>query len=184
MFGWRRRSEGFEWREYVRTTVLVRRADRQRRIEDVRVAASKRSSSHAMPALMPAMPEPHSPDRNFQSSCLSLGQRCSICASPFSCSDPLGAVRKGRALRCVQRRLRPVSRCFAGSVDAAGDKSRQCRTSRESCRSSRNMSSAPQACWDSFIWRTDSQECGRRCRCEDYARAAPTRRKFPAGPRQ
>ncbi|MFA5957214.1 thermonuclease family protein [Hyphomicrobium sp.] len=39
MFGWRRRSEGFEWKDYVRTTVLVRRADRQRRIEDVRVAA-------------------------------------------------------------------------------------------------------------------------------------------------
>ncbi|MBK9080351.1 MAG: thermonuclease family protein [Hyphomicrobium sp.] len=39
MFGWRRRSEGFEWREYVRTTVLVRRADRQRKIYDVRVAA-------------------------------------------------------------------------------------------------------------------------------------------------
>lgn len=39
MFGWRRRSEGFEWKEYVRTTVLVRRADRQRRIEDARVAA-------------------------------------------------------------------------------------------------------------------------------------------------
>jgi len=39
MFGWRRRNEGFEWREYVRTTILVRRADRQRRIEDARVAA-------------------------------------------------------------------------------------------------------------------------------------------------
>lgn len=39
MFGWRRRSEGFEWKEYVRTTILVRRADRQRRIEDARVAA-------------------------------------------------------------------------------------------------------------------------------------------------
>lgn len=39
MFGWRRRSEGFEWKEYVRTTVLVRRADRQRRIEDARLAA-------------------------------------------------------------------------------------------------------------------------------------------------
>lgn len=39
MFGWRRRSEGFEWREHVRTTVLVRRADRQRRIDDVREAA-------------------------------------------------------------------------------------------------------------------------------------------------
>ena len=39
MFGWRRRSEGFEWREYVRTTVLVRRADRQRKIDDARMAA-------------------------------------------------------------------------------------------------------------------------------------------------
>jgi endonuclease YncB( thermonuclease family) len=37
MFGWRRRSEGFEWREYVRTNVLVRRADRQRRIDDARM---------------------------------------------------------------------------------------------------------------------------------------------------
>jgi endonuclease YncB( thermonuclease family) len=42
MFGWRRRSEGFEWREYVRTTILVRRADRQRRVEDARVAALER----------------------------------------------------------------------------------------------------------------------------------------------
>jgi endonuclease YncB( thermonuclease family) len=39
MFGWRRRSEGFEWREYVRTTVLVRRADRQKRLDDVRLEA-------------------------------------------------------------------------------------------------------------------------------------------------
>jgi endonuclease YncB( thermonuclease family) len=39
MFGWRKRSEGFEWQEYVRTTILVRRADRQRRIDDAREAA-------------------------------------------------------------------------------------------------------------------------------------------------
>lgn len=42
MFGWRRRSEGFEWREYVKTTVLVRRADRQRRLDDARLAALSR----------------------------------------------------------------------------------------------------------------------------------------------
>ncbi|MGQ0455735.1 MAG: thermonuclease family protein [Hyphomicrobium sp.] len=39
MFGWRKRSEGFEWQEYVRTTILVRRADRQKRLDDARVAA-------------------------------------------------------------------------------------------------------------------------------------------------
>ena len=39
MFGWRRRTEGFEWREYVRTTVLIRRRDRQRRADEVREAA-------------------------------------------------------------------------------------------------------------------------------------------------
>ena len=39
MFGWRKRSEGFEWKEYVRTTVLVRRADRQRRLDDARLSA-------------------------------------------------------------------------------------------------------------------------------------------------
>ncbi len=39
MFGWRKKSEGFEWQEYVRTTILVRRADRQKRLDDVRLAA-------------------------------------------------------------------------------------------------------------------------------------------------
>ena len=39
IFGWRKRSEGFEWREYVRTTILVRRAHREKRIEDARQAA-------------------------------------------------------------------------------------------------------------------------------------------------
>src|SRR6185312_12767196 len=47
MFGWRRRSEGFEWKEYVRTTVLVRRADRQRRVEDVRAAAVEKVKNAA-----------------------------------------------------------------------------------------------------------------------------------------
>lgn len=42
MFGWRRRSEGFEWKEYVRTTVLVRRADRQRKLDEARLAAIER----------------------------------------------------------------------------------------------------------------------------------------------
>jgi endonuclease YncB( thermonuclease family) len=32
MFGWRRRKDGFEWREYVRTTILVRRKDRRDRV--------------------------------------------------------------------------------------------------------------------------------------------------------
>lgn len=39
LFGWRRRNEGFEWREHVRTTILVRRADRQKRLDDARMAA-------------------------------------------------------------------------------------------------------------------------------------------------
>jgi endonuclease YncB( thermonuclease family) len=39
MFGWRRRSEGFEWKEHVRTTILVRRAGRQRRLDDAQMAA-------------------------------------------------------------------------------------------------------------------------------------------------
>lgn len=47
MFGWRRRSEGFEWKEYVRTTVLIRRADRHRRLEDARVAAIEKVKSAA-----------------------------------------------------------------------------------------------------------------------------------------
>ena len=39
MFGWRKKRDGFEWHEYVRTTILLRRANRRRKIDDVRDAA-------------------------------------------------------------------------------------------------------------------------------------------------
>ena len=35
MFGWRKRNDGFEWRDYVRTTILVRRKNRRDRVGDV-----------------------------------------------------------------------------------------------------------------------------------------------------
>ena len=35
MFGWRKRNDGFEWREYVRTTILVRRRNRRDRVGEV-----------------------------------------------------------------------------------------------------------------------------------------------------
>ncbi len=40
MFGWRRKRDGFEWHEYVRTTILVRRAKRRQRVDEVRQAAA------------------------------------------------------------------------------------------------------------------------------------------------
>lgn len=39
MFGWRKRDQGFEWRKYVRTTILVRRKQRREKIEDAKQAA-------------------------------------------------------------------------------------------------------------------------------------------------
>src|SRR5512134_3913796 len=39
MFGWGKRNDGFEWRDYVRTTVLVRRGQRRQRIEEAKGAA-------------------------------------------------------------------------------------------------------------------------------------------------
>ena len=39
MLGWRRRKDGFEWREYVRTTILVRRKHRRDRIGQAANAA-------------------------------------------------------------------------------------------------------------------------------------------------
>jgi len=39
MFGWRKRKDGFEWREYVRTTILVRRRNRRERIGEAGKAA-------------------------------------------------------------------------------------------------------------------------------------------------
>lgn len=40
MFWWRKRNEGFEWRDYVRTTILVRREQRRQRLKDVQSAAA------------------------------------------------------------------------------------------------------------------------------------------------
>lgn len=40
MFRWRKRNEGFEWRDYVRTTILVRREQRRQRLKDVQAAAA------------------------------------------------------------------------------------------------------------------------------------------------
>ena len=39
VFWWRKRNDGFEWRTYVRTTILVRRHERRQRAEDVKAAA-------------------------------------------------------------------------------------------------------------------------------------------------
>lgn len=39
MFGWFKKQDGFEWRNYVRTTILVRREQRRRKIDDARAAA-------------------------------------------------------------------------------------------------------------------------------------------------
>ena len=39
MFAWRKKNDGFEWRKYVRTTILVRRQERQRRLDNAKAAA-------------------------------------------------------------------------------------------------------------------------------------------------
>jgi endonuclease YncB( thermonuclease family) len=36
MFGWRKKNQGFEWHQYVRTTIKHRRDDRRQRVEKVR----------------------------------------------------------------------------------------------------------------------------------------------------
>lgn len=44
MFGWRRTSDGFDWRTYVRTALVQRRARRRQRLEDVKAAAAERAA--------------------------------------------------------------------------------------------------------------------------------------------
>ena len=44
MFGWRRKNDGFEWHEYVRTTIKLRREDRRRKIHEIQAAAAERAS--------------------------------------------------------------------------------------------------------------------------------------------
>jgi len=40
MFGWRRKSDGFEWQQYVRTTIKLRRKERAQKIEDIKQMAA------------------------------------------------------------------------------------------------------------------------------------------------
>ena len=40
MFGWGRKKDGFEWHEYVRTTIKLRREDRRARLLDVKEVAA------------------------------------------------------------------------------------------------------------------------------------------------
>ncbi|MCB1515870.1 MAG: thermonuclease family protein [Hyphomicrobiaceae bacterium] len=40
MLGWRKKRDGFEWHDYVRTTILVRRAKRRQKVDDARAAAA------------------------------------------------------------------------------------------------------------------------------------------------
>jgi endonuclease YncB( thermonuclease family) len=39
MFGWGRKSDGFEWHKYVRTTIKLRREDRRKKVEEIRALA-------------------------------------------------------------------------------------------------------------------------------------------------
>ncbi|MBU2532049.1 MAG: thermonuclease family protein [Alphaproteobacteria bacterium] len=41
MFGWRRKNDGFEWREYVRTTIKIRRDERAKKIDEIKEAAAE-----------------------------------------------------------------------------------------------------------------------------------------------
>jgi endonuclease YncB( thermonuclease family) len=41
MFTWRKKPEGFEWHEYIRTTILVRRKARRQKADDARRAAGE-----------------------------------------------------------------------------------------------------------------------------------------------
>ena len=56
MLGWRKRNEGFEWREYVRTTILVRRKHRRDRIGEAGKAGidnMKAAGQRGSPGLAP-----------------------------------------------------------------------------------------------------------------------------------
>ena len=44
MFGWRRKGDGFEWHKYVRTTIKLRREDRRRKLDEIKVAAASNAA--------------------------------------------------------------------------------------------------------------------------------------------
>ncbi len=45
MFGWGKKSDGFEWHKYVRTTIKLRREDRRKRIEEIKAQAVAKAKS-------------------------------------------------------------------------------------------------------------------------------------------
>ena len=173
MFGWRRRSEGFEWREYVRTTILVRRADRQRRVEDARVAALEKVK-HARDAGV----EAGRAGAAFAGSQLSkffsfIGSALlDLLVAIFYARHALVQVCNRRAVRCTRPRGRPDLRsrtrsgkCSArqsqsGTAECRGEAAYQVPTSDR--RSNRTR--------PHLLRRTDPQKRGRRRSCKVHAR--------------
>lgn len=53
MFGWRRKSDGFEWQKYVRTTIKLRRQERAEKIDEIKQKAAsgaKAAGRHSVSA--------------------------------------------------------------------------------------------------------------------------------------
>ena len=144
MFGWRRRSEGFEWKEYVRTTVLVRRADRQRRVEDVRAAAVEKVKNAADAGAEAGRASVSFMGSQFSKFLWALGEAlldfaAAIASVLLRWSKFFLAIFRTRPLRSSQpplgclaaRSRRYVSRCLACLRCPI------CRSLHKSCRSNR-----------------------------------------------
>ena len=74
MLGWRKRNDGFEWRDYVRTTILVRRKKRRDRVGEAANAAVENLKAAGMRGAAAGSPAASRP---------SQAQNASIVVSPF-----------------------------------------------------------------------------------------------------
>lgn len=96
MFRWRKRNEGFEWRTYVRTTILVRRHERRKRAEDVKAAAVQGVKEAGLKGVDAAGAALHSAQQGSLAALRWSGQRLSAGAKK-SAAAIVSSARRGAA---------------------------------------------------------------------------------------
>lgn len=137
MFGWRRRSEGFEWQEYVRTTILVRRADRQKRLDDARLAALAKVKDGADRGLNAGKKQVEAVQHAARDVAVNAGQAAANAAKHGAVAALQGAKKIGAAAREVAEQVPvphvPTRVWSAGSIAAmyAADMPRRWRKAKK-----------------------------------------------------
>jgi endonuclease YncB( thermonuclease family) len=116
VFPWRKRNEEFEWREYVRTTILFRRNERKRRVEEAKAAAVfgvRQASRHGLYA---AAGHARTGAKGFAAACVWTWHALRWLAGKCASGGAKGASRALQTLKTAAKKIVIWSRAAAAQT--------------------------------------------------------------------